>query len=59
MENLIGYAIIETKEYKKLIEESIVLNAVKKYAEEEDYIYDSKLREIIGVPRPEKKEGEE
>lgn len=58
MENLIGYAIIETKEYKKLIEDSVVLNAVKKHAAEEKFIFDSKIREIIGVPTPEK-EGEE
>lgn len=59
MENLIGYAIIETREYRKLVEDSIVLNAVKKYAAEEDFIFDSEIRKIIGVPKPEKKEGEE
>lgn len=59
MENLIGYAIIETKEYRKLVEDSVTLNAVKKHAAEEEFIFDSKVREIIGVPKPEKKEGDE
>jgi len=59
MANLIGCVVITTEEYKKLIEESIVLNAVKKYAAEEDFIFDSEIRKIIGVPKPEKKEGEE
>lgn len=59
MENLIGYAVITTEEYKKLLEDSLVLNAVKKHAAEEEIIYDFKIREMLGVPKPEKKEGEE
>lgn len=67
MENLIGYVIITTEEYKGLVEDSLVLNMVKEHASNEEYLSDYRIREMIGVPRPEKngvpkpekKEGEE
>lgn len=59
MTNLIGCVVITTEEYKKLIADSLVLNMVKEHAGKEEYLSDYQIREMIGVPKPEKKEGEE
>jgi len=53
-----GSITISATEYRILLESNIVLGMVKEYARQEEYMSDWRIREIIGVPKPKKKEGE-
>ena len=47
---------ITVEEYKKFVADNIMLNTLKNYAAKEEVLMDYRIREIIGVPRPESKE---